>query len=124
MQPLEEIGWEEKYPELVESKIKVIDTKSLSLYDLFAESMIQVGVCSTALYEGLAFGLQTYVIDAQCADIMDPLVNEGYATKVTSPSEILTHISETSEIAPLDSKSIFKENALENALKFFERFNK
>jgi hypothetical protein len=46
--------WREAYPWLLDSEVTVIDGQSPSLYELFAQSRAQVGVGSTAVYEGCA----------------------------------------------------------------------
>lgn len=79
--------WKREYTTLVDSTVTVVDTDP-SLYELFAESTIQVGVGSTALYEGLAFDLDTYVFDLPSSSILDPIVAEGGARKVASVAEL------------------------------------
>ncbi|MCS7168844.1 MAG: hypothetical protein RMI91_03830 [Gemmatales bacterium] len=49
------------------------------LYELLASSEIQVGVFSTALYEGLAFGLKTYIVPLPGYQYMRPLLERGWA---------------------------------------------
>jgi len=52
-----------KYKKLYSSKnIKVIDDDKTDLYELFAESEFQIGVHSTAIIEGIEFGLKTIII--------------------------------------------------------------
>ena len=65
------VGWKEKFPWLDSSGITVIDHDRCNLYALLAESRIQIGVCSTALYEGMAFGCATYCLDLPGVEIME-----------------------------------------------------
>lgn len=57
--------------------VEVLDGTS-SLYNSLASSIIQVGVFSTALYEGLAFGLKTYVAPLPGYQYMRPLLQRGW----------------------------------------------
>jgi hypothetical protein len=120
LHPQEQIRWKEKYPWLASSAIEVVDSKRITLHELFAESMIQVGVCSTALFEGLVYGLQTYVVDAACVELMDSLVEQGVVEKVSTPEELLKCIREHDESKPLDVEQFFRKNAVENIMSFLD----
>jgi len=117
LHPGEYENWESRYPDLSASAVTVIDTDEPPLYELFAESTVQVGVGSTALYEGIEFGLQTFVVDLSSVEYVRPLVERGYATLVTAPDEIASGIDET---APqVDSAPLFAEDAVENIHRAF-----
>jgi hypothetical protein len=62
LHPGEYHRWKREYPWLYKErdKIKIVE-ESIPLYRLMAESKTQVGVSSTAIYEGLYFGLNTYI---------------------------------------------------------------
>lgn len=62
LHPSEAAGWREAYPELAAADIDVQDAPSSALYAAQRDSDAQVGVYSTALIEGLAFGLPSYVM--------------------------------------------------------------
>jgi hypothetical protein len=49
------------------------------LYELMAKSERQIGVFSTALYEGLAFNCKTYILDLPGVEYMSKLINQKYA---------------------------------------------
>jgi len=53
--------------------------ESGDLYRLLAESETQVGVFSTAIYEGLEFGCETYLLDLPGIEYMDDLIATGIA---------------------------------------------
>ncbi|MHA2301463.1 MAG: hypothetical protein ACXACD_10960 [Candidatus Thorarchaeota archaeon] len=112
--PGEYLGWSDTYPWLLSSRVTVVDPTKKTLHELFAESMIQVGVCSTALFEGLAYGLQTYVIDALCIDLMNSVLETGLVRKVTTPKELLDCINKYTEFEKIDSRLLFKQNAAKN----------
>lgn len=92
LHPGEYDRWKREYTTLADSTVTVVDTEP-SLYELFAESSIQIGVGSTALYEGLAFDLDTYVFDLPSSSILDPIVAEGGARKVASVAELAEGIT-------------------------------
>ncbi len=88
LHPGEYIDWQSRYPNLVHSNIRVIDQDRPPLYELLAESHIQIGAYSTAIFEGLALGCQTYLIDAPGIEYMQPLVEKGWAKVVNNAYEI------------------------------------
>ena len=86
-----------------------------SIYAYFAQSDAQVGVFSTALYEGLAFDLTTYILDIPfAADFID-FCEEGYGTLVHSAKELLADIRDEASGKSLSSL-FWKENAKENMI--------
>ncbi len=87
--------WKEEYPWLVDSDIKVIKNET-PLYKLFAESKAQVGVNSTALFEGQAFRLDTYLLDTPGIGIMEKVLCKGYAEKVEDADDLCTHLKSSS----------------------------
>lgn len=118
LHPRERRGWREKYPWLATSKVRVIEKQEAVLYELFAESMIQVGVYSTALYEGLAFGLQTYVIEAPGIEHARPLLETGIVQKVSTVEELLKRIRVGKESGAINSDQFFKPDSVQNAVSF------
>ena len=114
LHPRECNGWQDRYPWLLDSGIEVIDTQESVLYKLFAESMAQVGLYSTALYEGLGFGLNTFLVDAGGAEYFNLLVKNGMVLKVSSVHELLDHLRKEKSSTPFDTEYFFKANALTN----------
>jgi hypothetical protein len=88
LHPGEYNRWKTEYPWLTNTDITVIDSSEPPLYELFAESSVQVGVGSTAVYEGLSFGLETYVFDCEGATMLQPLVDEGSAKLISTTDEL------------------------------------
>lgn len=88
LHPGEYNRWETEYPWLIGTDIEVIDSPDPPLYQLFSESCGQIGVYSTAVYEGLYFGLETYLYECPGEEILQPLLNNGTAKLVTSPKEL------------------------------------
>lgn len=119
LHPAEQRGWREQYPWLAMSKIQVVAKQDADLYELFAESLIQVGVYSTALFEGLAFGLQTYVIDAPGIEHARPLLETGMVQKASNVEELMQHIKDAKGSEATDLEHFFKSNSSQNAASFF-----
>jgi len=84
LHPGEADRWREAYPWLIDSDVTVVDGKTPTLYELFAEARAQVGVGSTAIYEGLCFDLETYEYDIEGASTLMPLVDAGAAKMIDS----------------------------------------
>lgn len=109
LHPGEYYQWEEEYPWLADAPFEVIDNSNRGLYRLFAESSIQIGVASTAVYEGLCFDLETYVYDCTGSSVLEPLTTEGTAKEITSADE-LACLLERSQ-GSFDRKNYFEPDA-------------
>ena len=112
LHPGEYDRWQEEYPWLLDADFKVIDSSEPPLYELFAKSSSQIGVGSTAVYEGLAYDLETYVYDCPGSEILEPLLDDGSATLVSSADEL----AETFGIgqSTFDKERYFVTNATQN----------
>lgn len=119
LHPGEYDRWQYEYPWMADVDIEIIDSSQPSLYQLFAESTIQVGVSSTAVYEGLAFGLETYIYDCQSSDVLSPLIANEVARLVTSSDEIAAIIGRDS--ASFNKDYYFASNALEQVTSTLNR---
>lgn len=91
LHPGEYERWEEYYPELEAAHrtrtIRVVKGSSSTLYELLAESRWQVGVNSTALYEGIAFGCKTFVLKCTGYEYMQDLIANNDAMLVDPDEE-------------------------------------
>ena len=88
----------------------VISHKHADLYEIFARSRWQVGVFSTALYEGLYFGTACFVVNTTGSEHMKRLINFDLARLISSP----TDIDLDWKIDKKDIKKIFSEPSKEN----------
>jgi hypothetical protein len=122
LHPHERADWRARYPWLVSSGITVIDQPKDLLYKLFSESLIQIGVYSTALFEGLAFGLRTFLLDTKGVETMDSLLRGGLVKKVSSPEELLGYIRNAKPPTEFEFEYFFKTNSLENISAFLDTF--
>jgi hypothetical protein len=114
LHPDEYTQWKEAYPRLVDSNVEIV-CDDPSLYELFASSSMQVGVNSTALFEGLKFGLDTYVLDAPGWEYMRYLVDNGFAVAVSSAEEFVDAYREgVVDFESVDETYFFEPDALTN----------
>jgi hypothetical protein len=90
------------YSELYEARknglLEVIDTDDPALYTLFYQSRWQIGVYSTALFEGIALGCQLILVDLPGVEYMSPLLEKGYAQLVKAPEEIQFNETRNAEV--------------------------
>lgn len=111
LHPGEYDRWKYEYPWLKNSDVCVIDSDSTPLYRLMAESRVQVGVGSTALFEGLAFDLQTLIFDIPGSGPCLPLVEYDQAKLFQTVDELVDLISFSYERK--DSANFFKRGSLD-----------
>jgi hypothetical protein len=116
--------WRESYPWLIDSEVQVVDTKKDVLHKLLAESEIQIGVGSTALYEGLAFGLKTCLMDGPGIDYFDSLVKSGTAIMIDSAEDFKAKLRDIEKLPPPNIESFFKTGATRSIVEFIESFCK
>lgn len=120
LHPSEYPIWKEEYTWLKDSEIEVVDNSVRNIYEYFAEADIQIGVYSTAIYEGLGFDLQTIIYNIGHAGTMSSLVEQGYAVFANNVDDILKELQVEKSV---QKGSVFwKENALENQYKEIEKY--
>lgn len=93
LHPGEYLTWKQLYPELFEleqkGRVEVIDSNNSDLYQLFGETDVQVaGTPTTAICEGLAFGLLTLVYNFYDLTKISFLFEEGAAYKIDNIGDI------------------------------------
>lgn len=123
LHPSEYSTWREELPDLINSGIEVIDSRNVDLYELFAQSDIQIGAYSTAVFEGMGFGVSTYIYNVGHYDIMLPLIEQGYAKLISSAEELVSSISQD-ENETVDGSLFWKMNAKENIQNEIDRLLK
>lgn len=114
LHPGEYDGWKTRNPWLIKDNIEVVDSLEHNIYEYFAKCNIQVGVYSTAIYEGLGFGLETYIYNVGHADTMKELCDQGYAIYVNNAEELCAHISSMDMGRNGETKEFWKMNSFEN----------
>lgn len=111
--PREYENWKDQYPWLVDAEFTIVDTDSPSLYELFDMATAQVGVYSTTLYEGLAFELQTFLLDMDRVEFVQDVVDEGWAFVVKSADELARELR-TEHQMTADRTKLFEPEPWEN----------
>ncbi len=113
LHPGEAPGWRKRYPWLDAPGIRVVDDPGRSIYDLFVTARVQVGVFSTALYEGIGLGVPTVVAELPGSEASEPLVRSGYAARAADAAD-LEHAVGRSQVT-VDSEALFKPGAVDSA---------
>jgi hypothetical protein len=92
LHPGEYLRWRTEYKSLYDASekglITVIDGDNPPLYELMAESKWQIGVNSTALFEGMAFKCKTYIVDLPGIEYVETLIDNNEFFLVQKPEEI------------------------------------
>jgi len=110
-----------RYSQLYSSDIKVIDNNSHDLYYYLSHADYQVGMCSTAIYEGVGFGLKTFIVNRKGHEIMEDLIKENYAYLIDNSEDIICYLNKENTTSNLwnnyteyfwESNSINKINTI------------
>lgn len=102
LHPGEYSRWRDEYLWLEDVPVQVVDSDSPSLYELFGRSTGQVGAYSTALYEGLYFVLDTYVVDVPGIECVRGLIDAGGADLVRTPEGLAGRLRSSSVNVDVD----------------------
>jgi hypothetical protein len=81
LHPSEGQGWRERYAALAASDIRVEEASARNLYAAQSEADVQIGVYSTALMEGIAFGLDTVLVGLPGHEQLAFLVEQNLARR-------------------------------------------
>ena len=119
LHPNEYENWENRYPRLLEADLRVIGENGPELYNLFAESSIQVGVYSTALFEGIEFGLSTYVYKISGWEYVKNLVSESSVQAFSSNEELINILQDVKHASK--NTTFFEKNATHNTINEINR---
>lgn len=89
LHPGEIYNWESNYPLLIRAQTldNVEIREKSNIYEDFSESMIQVGVYSTALFEGIAFNCKTILLSLPGIEYMGDLIKTNYVQVVSNVEE-------------------------------------
>lgn len=117
MHPVEFEIWKELYPELIHSKIEIFDDFSKDIYDCFGMTYLQIGVSSTAIYEGLGVGMETLILQDDQSWWMNEVIEQGYAKEIHNAEEIYQYINGTIAKTKIDRDYFFKPDATNNMVR-------
>lgn len=93
--------------------IHVVELKEMNLYDCFLAANEQISMRSTGLFEGLAYGLKTYIYKKEGYfenDYPEDLCKQGYAVCVERPEQLFESEDDESE---KNEASFWMENSKE-----------
>ena len=96
---------------LIRDDIELIRGSEPGLYDLFAQSDIQISTFSTAIYEGLGFGLKTFIYKEGWAQTMQSFVDEGYGKFFETSEELKMLIADGGKEENKTSTMFWKTDA-------------
>ncbi|MDG2005641.1 MAG: hypothetical protein P8J20_20135 [Novosphingobium sp.] len=85
--------WRRAYPWLANERIRVVGADR-SIYDLFCKSDAQLGVYSTALFEGMGFGLATYIAPIAGHEAMKRAIDIDLARPVSSAEDLVRQLEQ------------------------------
>jgi len=94
LHPGEYVRWKKEYPWLLNSEVEVIDHNNNDMHYYFANADIQVGVYSTALFEGIAYNLPTFIFPLFGHVYLENLIRNGIVKSVSSSENLYEFISE------------------------------
>lgn len=106
----EENIYKKKYPNLVESDITVINSSNKNIYYYFNIASYQVGVYSTALFEGLRYRLKTFIFKTYGHEQMEKIYRNGYAKLVENELQLFNYLEEPHD--EIDINYLWKSNSL------------
>jgi hypothetical protein len=125
LHPSEGIGWEQAYPELTSSGVRVERAAERALYASQDAAQVQVGVYSTALLEGLAFGLETFLVELPGHEQLAMLSAAGLARTVANAEALAVALRATptarSSIDNTGGEALWARGAAANFARFVER---
>lgn len=113
LHPGEYARWRKEYPWLIDSGVTVLDNDSMPLYKLFAQSRALVGVYSTAIYEGIGFGLRSFLLDLPGIEYMNELIESQAVSVISTVNELVDKMRRPSQ-QHIKADYFFKTNALDN----------
>lgn len=111
LHPEEYQYWEDNYPWLLDTGIEVVDGKGKSLYEIFSLCEVQIGVSSTALFEGLGFGLNTLLYRKIHSALFQELCDQGYMAYVENADDCMEMLEKGCHQSVQD---FWVQDALEN----------
>lgn len=92
LHPGEYDRWKDEYDTLVETdkleNFQVIDNNEKSIYRYFAESEFQIGVFSTAIFEGMALNCKTILVSLPGIEYMNKLIEQKAVILIRTKDEL------------------------------------
>ena len=114
LHPKEYRIWKARYGDLPDNRIEVVGNSTKSIYEYLATANIAVGVFSTALMEGLAYDLKTFLYNIEGVGYFEDFVKEGYMTLFNNEQELFRLIEECSTLDKPQKVDFWKRDAIQN----------
>lgn len=124
LHPGEFKDWKDKYPWLLDSGVQVIGPEDMSLYEMFADSDIQVGVASTAVFEGMGFGLKTLIYKISDAEMFELACDKGYAKYINDVDELLAELIHYEKGSQSIEQNFWKMDSVNNMIREIQEIGK
>jgi len=109
LHPGEYRRWISEYTELRNTGIEIIDTSNEDIHYYFNQADYQIGVYSTAIFEGLGYGLKTLICKLPGHEQMEQLIDGGLAKLIDTPEQIVSIIENNEEFNPNTNIDYFWE---------------
>lgn len=95
LHPSEFSRWQEYRDLLALAELpNVTIAKAVDLYELFARADYQIGVFSTAVYEGVGFGCKTLLLNLPGVEYMVELINNDNAVLIDSKADLMAALND------------------------------
>ncbi|WP_416147678.1 hypothetical protein ACM26V_15745 [Salipaludibacillus sp. HK11] len=111
LHPGEYSRWRKEYPDLLMGSnldnLQVVDHNEKNLYSFFAESEYQVGVYSTAIFEGLTMDCKTILFNLKGIEYMQDLIEQDLVMVANDKIEFINNI-ENFNVKQVDKGHFFK----------------
>ncbi|WP_147534487.1 hypothetical protein [Bacillus marasmi] len=95
LHPSEYTTWKDSYLQSKElpENLSVVANNNTDLYELMAKASFQIGVFSTAIYEGLEFGCNTILVNLPGIEYMQDLIDDGIVNFANNIDDINSAIN-------------------------------
>lgn len=120
LHPSEGISWKELHPDYQDSRIVF---SCDNIYNVINEASVQIGINSTAIFEGAAFGLKTFIIDCKYLKEgdMSQFCDKGFASLVSSAKDVVCGLDTDNN--PLDTDYIWGKNASDQVRQIIKKLD-
>lgn len=103
----------EKNKVSVPDNMNIVNKDSYSLYQLFSICAFQIGVFSTAVFEGLSMGIKTIIYKTSGYEFIKDLIDKDFVKLASDVNEVIDYINED-KFNDSDKNIFFKSLAVEN----------
>lgn len=118
LHPGEYDKWNTRYPWLNSDDIRVVDNNEQDIHFYFSQTDIQIGVYSTALYEGLGYKLKTFIYSINGCENIEELIDSGIVTLFKDANELVTKLmAEKNQKEKYQSDLFWEQDSLNKIIK-------